>query len=271
MLNPASERMPAWYELSYKNESTLILRVHDDAMEHGSKYTSEENWLVGRYKEKYSISNYVPLGREDCGFGHQLKWIERDDDGWNMWEMHFDSYIPPQEGERWGKWPTTDIPLRCTLSLFLANALWLYNKGEGGSKTREQLLVFENIGVGKGGGDAGFSVTLTPTVIRFLRQFPAGEQEMPEVMEAMRWTYEHIYKREKFARYEAFCRDGYLLFLMIPGDRSTLSPYNTTFRKEKGHGYSIDPHNVDSSRQQFGLLAGLAKLHDLVRAWEKSQ
>jgi hypothetical protein len=86
------------------------------------------------------------------------------------------------------------------------------------------------------------------------------------VVDAMKKADNHMWPSDtRYGRFGALFRKPKWLNLDVPGDACGLDP-GGYHDESLGHGYTLHPHNVDSSLQQLTFLAGLEKLHDLVRA-----
>jgi hypothetical protein len=160
------------------------------------------------------------------------------------------------------------MAIRATLWFFLSTAFWLFGSEKGNTGWPEpQLMIIEGIclPVDDRMGSGGLSATLMPPVMPWLAKHDDNTQIQP-VVDAMKKAYLHMWpEKSTWGRFGALFRKPKRLDLKVPGDACDLG---TEWSNHEGldEGYTLEPHNVDSSLQQLTFIAGLAKLHDLVRA-----
>ena len=151
-------------------------------------------------------------------------------------------------------------------SLYVAFLVLSLFEGDTGWQSN-QLILVENIclpreEIWQGGGS--LSATLTPDAIRWIARQPHNTDLEPVVKE-MRAADEYLWpgNSDRSYRFSALCRQPKWINFNIPGNACGLDPdsYSETSLDE---GYSLVPHNADSSLQQFTFLVGLAKLNDMM-------
>jgi len=91
-----------------------------------------------------------------------------------------------------------------------------------------------------------------------------GKVRFTEITDAMRSCYDQMVGLREFHKwsFDAYIENGRFI-INCPGDACGLHP--SDWYERKGEGFEFSCHNVDSSIQQLTLIAGLAKLCDLVR------
>jgi hypothetical protein len=255
--------VPAWYELSYLKPGTLGIEIHQKVIDF---FAAEKYLKTPRGLSKHAFP-FPPLIEQPSNlvfdFGNPFLLGQSKRSGWLNYELS----LPILRGEdgycRQDFNPITGV--RATLEcLFLILSLF---KGETGSPKR-QLLVVEGLRNETNLHGGSLWVYLTPSTCLYLRQFPSHSC-VPEIDEAMSQTYQYLWPEEEiniFNRCSTRCQESHFLHLSVPGNACGLDPdYHSGLGNYRARGYSLSPHNVDSYLQQFSLLMGLAKLHDLVR------
>ncbi len=255
---------PAWYELSFKDGGTLVIRVHERAMDRlrslGHRLSHAQV-----FERKFGLGPFAPLTGDVGGFQGTLKLVSDSDHEWSTLECAF-----PIEGHEGGQAITPSLrrlyAVRSSLSYLFA-ALERIPDGDLDSGP-PQLLVINGVTVEEKQHGGHLYVTLTPPVTKWLERH-ADEERIIAIEEAMRATYCHIAPTlgEVFGikEFRAVSRKSRGLFMVVPGNACGLGVLPNESR-EVGEGYCLTPHNIDSGLEQLTLLMGLAKLHDLVRA-----
>jgi len=104
-------------------------------------------------------------------------------------------------------------------------------------------------------------------------------KEERAVEKAMKTVFTHMWDRSaaNLFRHDFLARwsGRKKLYLKVPGDACDLSP-ETYVHDDPEFPYRLTPHNVDSPHQQLTLLAGLAKIEEMIagnyyRLGDKSQ
>jgi hypothetical protein len=263
--NFLKKSIPAWYELSLVNEGIIRLKVHRDALQHMRDVDWEKAPAVRDMVKRFGFESfYVPCDGM-CGFDKVFTQGGLATGTWVGWDIRLPN-IRTENGEHEDSKKYT-MAVRATLWLF-TSCLWLY---EGDTQwTKPQLMVVEGICLPTEEMRmclGSLSVSLSPKVIRWLSKQPKNKHLEP-VIDAMknasRVMWESSSDRGGFG---ALVRESKWLHLDVPGNACGLDPESHD-DESLDVGYTLEPHNVDSSLQQLTLLAGLAKLHDLVRADE---
>lgn len=271
MNNPKTNVMPAWYELATKGAKTLLIRIHRVAMR-ALESMREDSPIIRSYtniflKSPHPFGKFV-LPREDksWGFGEVLIPQESKDNDWLTYACRLP--ILAEKGQ-FDETKTDVMALRSTLSVIF-NSLFIFD-GETGCK-KPQLMVVEAFSVHMEIYGGAMGVTLTPAVSHWLSQQPDNSC-LIKVEDAMRKAGEHMWNDSRTKKlfhqnYHAWCRQPKWINLSVPGNACGLDPsdyYDTSLDR----GYTLSPHNTDSSWQQLTLLVGLAKLHELIRGEDR--
>ena len=254
MIAWSSATVPAWYELSYKNKSNLVLRIHQKAF----AYMQTLKWgntmpIIAHYLKTFHFEEFAPPSEGKLGFCKVIRRIPSQNSSWITWVCP----LSTSNKERTALSASLSVFFQA-LNLFEGNTDW----------PNPQLIVVENmtLRVGEPWG-AWISATLTPTTAKWLSLKPDG-YVLVDVVEAMRAVDRHMYLQKKgeslFSRFEAYCRKPKWVILTVPGNACGLCPDMLNHGKIE-EGYLLAPHNTDSTFQQLALLTGLARLHDLVR------
>ena len=257
----SSQVIPAWYELSLEDDSTICISVHRKALENIQNRGWDGAPAVAAMQKQFGFDTFTKPREGDCGFQNMFKLGKSDRPDWIVWQVQLPVIKTEEHNNPWDQ----ALAIRATLWLFLSNALWLFEGNTGWPKP--QLIVVEDICLPSEGnrmGSGALSATLMPPVMPWLTEHKDHTQ-IEAVVEAMKKADNHMWPSDKrYGRFEALFHKPKWLNLDVPGDACELAGgYNDESLK---HGYTLHPHNVDSSIQQLTFLAGLARLHDLVRA-----
>lgn len=268
----ARETIPAWYELSLKGDSIICVKVHRAALAEIQKKSWDTAPAIEHMSKLFGFTFFTKPIEGDCGFENVFKQGASDRPDWIVWEIQLPVIWNETQKGRLTKGKDSHeevIAIRATLWFFLSTAFWLYGSEKGNTGWKEsQLIIIEGIGLPDDNrmGSGGLSVTLMPAVIPWLAKHEDHEHIQP-LVDAMKKAYNHMWpKLSRFERFQALFRKPKRLDLQVPGDRCDLSPEWSNSDGDLKEGYTLHPHNVDSSLQQLTFIAGLAKLHDLVRA-----
>ncbi len=260
---PDIEDIPAWYEIGIKDASTILIRIHKQAM--GLLDLMKKDPPIKKYFQQNfpKFPEFIaPSEKSPWGFGEILvPGISREAD-WFVYECTL-PILRRKNGERLEN--RNDFAIRATLAM-LFQVLWLF---EGVTNSdRLQLIVVENIRVDAELYGAALSATLTPTSAKWLSKLGDKEVLLPDIEKVMFSADQYMWEMDRdlrFHRYDFRVRyaPSKWIHLTVPGDACGLDP---DFRSDDPNaGYLLGPHNTDSSIQQLTLIVGLAKLHELIR------
>ena len=262
----STQIVPAWYELSFQKDSIIQFRVHRTALAE-MEQSEHLNWnsapIVSDFKKRYGLSTFIPPGNGDCGFNEVFKRGDSDHSDWIIWNAR----LPKMKSQSQEDSLEYLLALRTTIYLFISNRLWLF-KGATDSH-QKQLLMIESFGLPTGDrsfGQGALSITLSPVVIQWIStQTDNGNAE--KIKEALITADSYIWEggSKGRGRFSACIREPKWINLDIPGNACGLDP-SDYHNESLDEGYTLHPHNVDSGLQQLTFLAGIARLHDLVRA-----
>jgi len=129
--------VPAWYELSVKDEKTLLISIHVMAMDYMKKVITPDIPIVKGFTDSLSrcgfcVSLILPGIEKPWGFGEILVPCKSEDCEW----VNFECLVPILKGS--GGY-TNALALRSTLSL-LFRVLRLF-QGDTGSKKPQFMVV----------------------------------------------------------------------------------------------------------------------------------
>ncbi|MBU6370622.1 MAG: hypothetical protein KGH93_00560 [Patescibacteria group bacterium] len=261
---PEMTDIPAWYELAMKNRKTLAVPIHRKAVDFLHETIRADIPVVPVFQKEFhdhpSFQKFtIPDGKSKWGFADCLAPLVTEDPSWGGYVCELPAMFGALESEK-------DLPwaVRATLAI-LFTALWLF---EGDTKCdRPQLMLVEGLRVDREMYGGALSVTLTPAVSRWLSR-QEDHSSLVEVERAMQKTDRHLWNNPRFIprvyEFRAACRQPKWINLTVPGNACGLDPSSYSDETPE-RGYCLAPHNTDSSIQQLTLLAGLAKLHELVR------
>jgi hypothetical protein len=257
----SNQVIPAWYELSLKGDSILLLKVHRTAFIEMQKMKWDEAPGVEHLKKTFNLPSFTPPNEGPCGFMDVFKLGKSENKEWIVWECPLPK-LKVKVGEDDSR--SNVMAIRATLYMF-STALWLFQGNTGWPKS--QLIVVEGVCLPSDDrmGSGALSATLMPPVMPWLAKHKDHTQ-IEAVVDAMKKADNHMWPSDtRYGRFEVLFRKPKWLNLDVPGNACSLDP-GGYHDESLEHGYTLHPHNVDSSLQQLTFLAGLAKLHDLVRA-----
>jgi len=284
------ERIPCWYELSFRKEgSAIILRIHKDFIAH-TEPINETRPIVMDFMSHFHFKKFSGPMDGNIGFDDSFVFEGVKEDF-----VEFAVNIPKTKKysgkkceycEGSGKDQFLDDKcLRCegtgkgwfydwkTAYAISASFTTVFNwmqfpKKETSSLLPQLMTVFtvtqDNM---HGGSLAGeYSVELC-NWMRSLYLRSKDRYEVTEMTEAMKIVQRKLFdKIDKFSEYEIWARiessSGWLN-VNCPGAACGLHPTDSYI--DKARGYKFGCHNVDNPMQQLTLLAGLAALHDKAR------
>jgi len=213
-------------------------------------------------RKNFKLSSFIAPNDGVCGFLGVFKGKKSESDQWIIWECQ----LPKIKGiGREEDSYERVMAIRSTLWLF-STALWLFGGNTGWHLP--QLMVIEGICLPDENrmSSGSLSVTLMPPVMPWLAK-QGYETHIEPLIKAMKSASNHMWPESSCrGRFGALVRKQKWLHLDVPGDACGLDPGSGSYNNQSlDDGYTLQPHNVDSSLQQLTFLAGLAKLHDLVR------
>lgn len=279
----------AWYELGITDDhKALIIRIEKTALVEVQKLLTMKAPLVRIYEERLNKTPlfgelFIPPREKVWGFGEVLEQFPQERDDWISYHCDLPVILSAEQvkwqgndsgfyGERnWERAEQVTVTLKV-----LFEALWLFEEQAAEKeiiKNQVQLLIIEGMRVESGLHGSSFSVKLSKRFCNWLKK-QIGDKEykafehlhLPEAERAMTEAHFQIWQkpldRYDLRRHEVVCHPPKSIHLSCPGNACGLDP---EYSRTEDWGYMLQPHNVDSRIQQLTLLAGIAKLHDLVR------
>ncbi|MDO8498232.1 MAG: hypothetical protein Q7S44_00355 [bacterium] len=279
--------LPCWYELSWiESGPTLVLRIHEDFIENAYQMTPNSP-IIRALAQDLDLGNFSGDFQGHIGFEEALK-NQGKKDGFTEFALAVPQIkrITDQECQWCGGSGQDDLRdwecLRCegsgkgyemdwhqayTASASLTAFTVLLRLSEKDTSTLfPQLLTFQTITQkDMHGGSLGAEVSFP--LRQWLSRY-AGSNTLPEVTRAMMATYDQMFGLKDLDEYcfQMIIREDGALMMDCPGNASGLHPDHQAINGiDRGYGYELACHNVDSPAQQLTLLAGLAALHDKAR------
>ncbi len=254
--------IPAWYELSLINHCTLGLKIHRTALAKIQEIKWDGAPGVQLIFDKFKLRNFTPPKEGSCGFEGVFTPGKSEHTEWVAWECKLPRI--KKIGDEESSFQDV-MAIRSTLWLF-STALCLFEGDTGWRKP--QLMVIEGICLPTDEdrmATGALSVTLMPPVMPWLVKHE-DQAHIEPIVKAMREANDYMWPSSNcHGRFGALFRKPKWLNLDVPGDACGLDPGNY-YDESLERGYTLQPHNVDSSLQQLTFLAGLGRLHDLVRS-----
>ncbi len=278
--NIMREDIPAWYEISWDDENkAIVVRVHRAVLNQLGLLTNEAP-IIRILSTDIDLSDFVPFGESNWGFGQVLEQIGEDDKYISfrvslprvIWtiskakrEDRFGFKGLPERGYNWQAAYNLSASLNV---LFLALAFSL--REEIIWENEIPQLVNCKLQTSKESYGGALSIRLSKALVDWLAKYQVNE-DIPEASEALFEAYSAMYefKDEEAIAFNRHYLNARVLSikqritLNCPGDACGLDPDNMNEIRDRG--YELVPHNTDTPIQQLTLLAGVAKLCDIYR------
>ena len=252
MKNPEYEVLPAWYELSVKDETTLSVSVHQRIVDFLEEVFSRKKIpIVEALKELFGLGEFISPKEGDWGFAGTLRKTKPINPGWSTWE-YFLPVLRHKNGRRGNRQIMT--ALRASLQV-LFSALSIFEEDTGWKKP--QLIVIQNLNTSHKMDHSTIWAIITPPMHQWICSLGQDAQKLAETEDFMRKVDRHIwYERKSFAtKYGFRVRKvhDHKIYLSVPGDACEIS-CNGSCPKENS-GYNLYPHNIPpDGLNLYGLL-----------------
>ncbi|HEY4509030.1 MAG TPA: hypothetical protein VJC13_01960 [Candidatus Paceibacterota bacterium] len=279
------DRIPCWYELSFRAAVGIVLRIHQDFATNATPIQPSAP-IVQQFKRDFGFKKFGGVFGHDLGYEHSLKFLGQVG---QFLEYHIPASLCRKvttklcrrckglaedentatgkclwcDGE--GREVVIDYAEAYAVSASLTTLLLLMSFPEiETSSPNPQLMTVQTMTVREqhGGSLHGEYSTV---LVEFLRTM--GQSQIPEMVIAMQEVHKMMegrmadYHRHSFSAY-TLGNEG-CLNVSCPGDACGLNPGHMSI--QEGNGYKFSCHNVDQMIQQMTLLGALAALHDLAR------
>jgi len=274
-----------WYELSWRGEQSVVLRIHTDFVK-GVGSVSANSPIIKHYNEGFGFKKFGREFGKDFGFENSLKFLTeadgfleylvpthlvRKDTGKKCYWCKGSSKSDMFDGEGCmhcdgeGKEIVYDYTeaWAVSASLSLLFEFMRFPQIET-SCSFSQLMCIHTVTIkGSHGGSLGGEYS--PVAVDWMRR--RGPSQIPEMVSAMRVAWEKMDGRMKDFYRHSFranlSNDEGWLCVDCPGDACGLHPSDHWIDGNSGYRFSC--HNTDQPMQQMTLLASLAVLNDLIR------
>ena len=263
MYDPVWTDRPAVYELSFKDASVLLIRIHRLGMNKISAWDINGSAMAQSHRTQFGFGPFVQPTGDKWGFRESLLLVPSSDPDWQVFQCSLPVLAQGDEN-KWADVRSQMNAIRATLECVFT-LLSLFDQVT--NSKQHQLMVVEGMRVEPRTHGGSISIMFTPALVEWLLKFDDREK-LPEVEKALFETYSHIrggpgsYGAREF---RAHCRTPGRLYLSIPGSACELTPDVQLGHEEHVRGYTMCPHNIDSGMEQLTFLMGLARLHDLAR------
>lgn len=245
---------PAWYELAYR-QGILTLDIEPNAFAFLASRLTADNSRVCSVQAAFKLDEFVPAESTCWGFGRVIETAGESPRGWRRFVVRYPRMLRTGDERFWR--PAYGIIGTLNL-VFRALHYWTTFVEQPDC----QVLLVDGPGLHRGGLGAGIS----PRAATWLEQ-PPHPNDLEQIRHAMLNASRALgdeYDPVDDLRLFILQNSGGLLHLGMPS-RVGLHPAFHDVRK-RGNGYEIHCHNVDTPCQQLVLIAGLAKLSELVRS-----
>lgn len=259
------EQVDSWYEIGYEPEG-LVIRVHESALPDVLKHYAPTMPMVKLYRELWPhLPEFIPPTEETWGFGSALTNHGQNGE-WLTWFMAWPTPKPNEEKSL--PQLCAGLTLQTLLNTFLSGTGSPWEETSRG--TAPQLIDVHSMSIGHNGEGSGFAATLSPIVRAWAMTQQDGSHH-PGITQAIRDVHNLMLNRtsdtEEKIRFARVNAPGRIFLNLGSGAANLGSEMTESTQVEKG--YDLGPHNL-SLFYLFPGLAGLAKLHDVVREWELS-
>lgn len=247
---------------------SLLFKVHPEVFDGFQRIGENTLNIRAGLTKFYTFSN----GKDGFfGFDQSLS-VNMGSDGWATLKMLFPSRQVGDDSDYRPKLSARSY----SLSIFASLTYWLAKPTR---ETAKQLLAIESVDIGEGFGHSGISVAMSPFLVEKLKGLNNGDLE--SIKETMFTTDKALsphslkgssggglaenlenFKRQEFRVILQKSDDVFYLHLSVFGISCGLDPDNLYSRDNVG--YRLVPHNVDNRIQQFSLIAGLARLCEII-------
>ena len=246
MIHPFKDSIPAWYELTLVNPTTLGFRIHTTALLDLARLP----W--GSITSGILADPFTPPCEGDCGLNKIFTFTESENPDWILWQCPLPTaYDNGNKGH----------DLFATMSLFFGSLSLMYSEVKSHCPY-SQLILLEDIYFHQQGGS--FKLTLTAPTVKWLHNH--GDQTfLDEVSAAMRSANMHIWNqgRSGTSGFQAVLHEKRWLHL-VTGVSGGLDPAPNSSNNPDS-GYEMVCHNVSTWTSALPLIVGVAKMHDLIR------
>ncbi len=285
------ERIPCWYELSFRKEKpAILLRIHKDFIAHAGPI-SETAPIVTDFMSHFGFKKFSGSLNGNFGFDDRFIFEGIKEDfaefavniptvkkysgkkceyckGSGKDRLRDDECLPCRgTGKDW----FYDWKLAYAVSAsFTVIFHWMHFPEKETSSLLPQLMIVftitrDEMHGGSLGGEYGVELC---SWMRSLYLLTEGIYAVTEMTEAMGIAHKKIFGAFRFGEehylWAKIQSDDGWLNVNCPGDACGLHPADS-FGPQEGRGYKFACHNVDNPMQQITLLAGLAALHDKAR------
>ncbi len=253
--NLQQKEMPAWYELGLTGDGNgFALSIHEKAFKYLLGLGLENHRLIPYFQGLTRLDPMTPLCVGDWGFGHAMRLVPDPRPDWLSWHIAFPD-IRGGDG-------TNSANVRVSLKI-LSSGLWLFDGDTGWHEP--QLTMIEDIRIDRGHNGGSLGVSVSPAVATWVSKH-INDSTIQPIVDAMKIAHLAMWDEDlSCMRFSAYKTKPKYLSLSVPGDACYIGPSTVDHNSMTLEGYGLDPHNVDNGLQQLTLLAGTAKLHDLVR------
>lgn len=250
--------MPRWYGLGITDSMALTIEVHEAALSFLRALKLLKSSIAVRALSDNSNLSFV-WSPTQFGFNGCCS-IRDSRPGWQIFECPLPVIRPGEYDDIF----SDTMPVRLTLAMLVKAFLWF--EGCTGVDV-PQLMIIDGMNVERSLHGGSISVSLGQTTIKWLAKQPENSS-LEKVKETMLAVDRYMRPDRMFPQdprqFDVWCRQPKWINFTIPGNACGLDPENY-HNLSLNAGYALHAHNVDSGLQQLTLLAGVAKLYELVQ------
>lgn len=253
--------LPAWFRMKFVSPGTIVFLVHENVLGWFKEIVPSNFGSAQDYSEDLLLKSFRQPDLNSWGYNETIRTVESNEENWMRYEID----IPSQ-----GKEGDELVYATAASISILAQALRMIKTKYlpvSDPQTLPQLLVFET-GVAKRDMcgapiQAFYSRIIVEWAIKHqnhevLNEIACAMKQSESVM------YPDMFEAEGVNRFEAYVSHSCYLVLGV-GSRVALIPEGSKYNETDAEtGYLVHGHNPDSITNQLALVAGLAKLYELV-------
>ncbi len=253
--------LPAWFRMKFVSPGTIVFLVHKNVLEWFKKIASSNFGSAQDYLDDLHLKSFRQPDLNPWGYNETIRTVESNEENWMRYEIDIPSKGKEEDELVYATAASISI-LAQALRMVKTKYLPVSN-----SKTLPQLLVFET-GVAKRDMcgapiEAFYSRIIAEWAIKY-----RNHEVLTEMACAMKWAegimYPDMLEVEGITRFEAYVSHSCYLVLGV-GSRVALIPEGSESKESDAEtGYLVHGHNPDSITNQLALIAGLAKLYEVV-------
>lgn len=263
LMRSAGRVFPAWFRLKFLESGTLVFLVRDSVLGWFDEIASSNFGSAQGYLNDLSLSSFELPNDSLWGYEQTIRTVESNEPNWVRYEI---DYLPSvtNDDHSWFAIAASISILAQALSLISVKYVESTSLAAG---TLPQLLTFQSYVSKEGMAGVPLEAFYSRSIAQWVSQ-QQSHDNLSEVVEGMQQAYERLCSEESVKDYASpfetrIDQPCYLTIdigsrvgLIVDGAKRKDSDIET--------GYRVHMHNPDSVVWQLVLIAGLAKLYEVI-------